>query len=89
MSRDGHNGPQLDVPVLQIVGAGSSFINETVDVNTKLDPGKADWIKISDSCGLVLDDRPEAVTESMMLFLQGLGYCMFLACYIDLFQSLR
>ncbi|CAI4224327.1 unnamed protein product [Auanema sp. JU1783] len=74
MSRDGTSGPQLKVPVLQIVGAGSAFVNETVEVNTGLDPSRADWIKISDSCGLVLDDRPEAVTESMMLFLQGLGY---------------
>lgn len=48
MSRDGQSGPQLDVPVLQIVGSGSAFINETVDVNTKLNPAKADWIKV---CG--------------------------------------
>uniref|UniRef100_A0A1I7XGW1 Alpha-amylase n=1 Tax=Heterorhabditis bacteriophora TaxID=37862 RepID=A0A1I7XGW1_HETBA len=74
MSRDGQSGPQFTVPVLQIIGAGSAFINETVVLNTKLDPSKSDWIKVSDSCGLVLDDRPEAVTESMMLFLQGLGF---------------
>lgn len=34
-------------------------------------------LKVSDACGLVLDDRPEVVTESMMLFLQGLGFCEF------------
>ncbi|CAI5440378.1 unnamed protein product [Caenorhabditis angaria] len=74
ISRDGSTGVQLKVPVLQIVGAGSAHVEDTVEVNTKLDPAHADWVKISDSCGLVLDDRPEAVTESMMLFLQGLGY---------------
>ncbi|WKX89563.1 hypothetical protein Q1695_008880 [Nippostrongylus brasiliensis] len=74
ISRDGQTGPQLNVPVLQIVGAGSPFVNDTVDVNTKLDPAHSDWIKVSDACGLVLDDRPEVVTESMMLFLQGLGF---------------
>ncbi|KAK6038434.1 Ndr family protein [Cooperia oncophora] len=74
ISRDGQSGPQLNVPVLQIVGAGSPFVNDTVEVNTKLDPAHSDWIKVSDACGLVLDDRPEVVTESMMLFLQGLGY---------------
>ncbi|KAK6727960.1 hypothetical protein RB195_005554 [Necator americanus] len=87
ISRDGETGPQLHVPVLQIVGAGSPFVNDTVDVNTKLDPAHSDWIKpnlvtlsyyvlfwVSDACGLVLDDRPEVVTESMMLFLQGLGF---------------
>ncbi|VDO60938.1 unnamed protein product [Heligmosomoides polygyrus] len=77
ISRDGQTGPQLNVPVLQIVGAGSPFVNDTVDVNTKLDPAHTDWIKVSDACGLVLDDRPEVVTESMMLFLQGLGFCEF------------
>ncbi|CAJ0573023.1 unnamed protein product, partial [Mesorhabditis spiculigera] len=70
----GAAGPQLRVPVLQLVGAGSAFVNETVEVNTRLDPSKSDWIKVSGSCGLVLDDRPEAVTEALMLFLQGLGY---------------
>ncbi|CAD6184241.1 unnamed protein product [Caenorhabditis auriculariae] len=74
LSRDGTSGPQLNVPVLQMVGAGSAFVDDSVDVNTKLDPAQSDWIKISDSCGLVLDDRPEVVTESLMLFLQGLGY---------------
>ncbi|CAJ0573027.1 unnamed protein product, partial [Mesorhabditis spiculigera] len=70
----GAAGPQLKVPVLQLVGAGSAFVNETVEVNTRLDPSRSDWIKVSGSCGLVLDDRPEAVTEALMLFLQGLGY---------------
>ncbi|CAJ0567625.1 unnamed protein product, partial [Mesorhabditis spiculigera] len=70
----GAAGPQLKVPVLQLVGASSAFVNETVEVNTRLDPSRSDWIKVSGSCGLVLDDRPEAVTEALMLFLQGLGY---------------
>ncbi|KJH41326.1 Ndr family protein [Dictyocaulus viviparus] len=74
ISRDGQSGPALSVPVLQIVGAGSPFVNDTVDVNSKLDPSRSDWIKVSDACGLVLDDRPEIVTESMILFLQGLGF---------------
>ncbi|VDL87750.1 unnamed protein product [Nippostrongylus brasiliensis] len=47
ISRDGQTGPQLNVPVLQIVGAGSPFVNDTVDVNTKLDPAHSDWIKVS------------------------------------------
>ncbi|GMR54086.1 hypothetical protein PMAYCL1PPCAC_24281, partial [Pristionchus mayeri] len=73
-SRDESDGPKLKIPVLQIVGAGSAFVNDTVEVNARLDPSKADWIKVSDSCGLVLDDRPAAVTEALMLFLQGLGF---------------
>lgn len=73
-SRDGTAGPTLKIPVLQIVGSGSAFVNDTVDANAQFDPSKSDWIKVSDSCGLVLDDKPEKVTEAMLLFLQGLGY---------------
>lgn len=76
-SRDGSTGPKLNIPVLQIVGARSAFIHDTVHVNSLLDPARSEYIKISDSCGLVLDDRPDAVTEALMLFLQGLGYCRF------------
>lgn len=45
-SRDGSAGPSLKVPVLQIVGSGSAFINDSVDVNARLDPSKSDWIKV-------------------------------------------
>lgn len=61
-SRDGTNGPILKVPVLQIVGARSAFIHDTVFINSKLDPSMSDYIKVQDSCGLVLDDRPDAIT---------------------------
>uniref|UniRef100_A0A0N5AFM0 Protein NDRG3 n=1 Tax=Syphacia muris TaxID=451379 RepID=A0A0N5AFM0_9BILA len=73
-SRDGENGPLVKIPVLQIVGSGSPFVDDTVEVNARLDPANSSWMKISDSCGLVLDDKPEKVTEAMILFLQGLGY---------------
>jgi|UniRef100_A0AC35G154 pimeloyl-ACP methyl ester carboxylesterase len=73
-SRDGSSGPKLNVPVLQLVGDRSGFIEDTVTVNTKLDPAKSDWVKVSDSCGLILDDKPEKATHSILLFLQGLGY---------------
>lgn len=73
-SRDGQNGPKLSVPVMQIVGARSPFIEQTLIVNQCLDPAHSEWIKFQDSCGLVLDDSPEKVAESMVLFLQGIGY---------------
>jgi pimeloyl-ACP methyl ester carboxylesterase len=66
--------PLLKVPVLQIVGARSAFVNDTVFVNSQLDAERRDWLKVSDACGLVLDDKPEAVSEALLLFLQGLGY---------------
>ncbi|KAH7728617.1 Protein Y48G10A.3 [Aphelenchoides avenae] len=66
--------PILRMPVLQIVGARSPFIDDTAYINSQLDPAKRDWLKVSDACGLVLDDKPEAVSEALLLFLQGLGY---------------
>ncbi|CAD5206592.1 unnamed protein product [Bursaphelenchus okinawaensis] len=68
------NQPILKVPILQMVGSRSGFLEETVDLHSKLDPSRAEWIKVSECCGLVLDDKPDKVTESLLLFLQGLGY---------------
>lgn len=35
----------LDVPVLQIVGANSAFVNESVFVNSQLNPKISEWLK--------------------------------------------
>ncbi|XP_003372185.1 putative Ndr family protein [Trichinella spiralis] len=69
----------LRCPVLQIVGSGSPHINDTVELNSKLDPTKSNWMKVSDSSGLVLEEKPEKVTEAILLFLQGEGHCMIFA----------
>ncbi|KAI3413527.1 hypothetical protein GPALN_011017 [Globodera pallida] len=65
----------LKVPILQIVGMNSAFISESVYVNSQLNPRISEWMKVSDSCGLVLDDKPLEVMQAMFLFLQGLGFC--------------
>lgn len=80
-SRFGDNGPIIKTPILQIVGSGSPFVSDSVEVNARLDPANSSWMKISDSCGLVLDDKPEKVTEAIILFLQGLGYLPSLNVY--------
>jgi len=67
-------GPTIQCPVLSIVGIGSAHINESVDMNSKLDPTRSNWMKISDSSGLVLEEKPDKVTEAILLFLQGQGY---------------
>ncbi|KRX81928.1 Protein NDRG1, partial [Trichinella sp. T6] len=67
-------GPTIECPVLQIVGSGSPHINDTVELNSKLDPTKSNWMKVSDSSGLVLEEKPEKVTEAILLFLQGEGH---------------
>jgi len=43
-------------------------------MNSKLDPTRSNWMKISDSSGLVLEEKPDKVTEAVLLFLQGQGH---------------
>jgi pimeloyl-ACP methyl ester carboxylesterase len=50
-------------------------INESVDLNSKLDPSKTTWIKLSES-GMVLQEQLDSVARVLRLFLQGLGYTL-------------
>ncbi|XP_054274006.1 protein NDRG3 isoform X5 [Macrosteles quadrilineatus] len=67
------NGATLSMPVLNISGALSPHVDETVTLNSRLDPTNSSWMKISD-CGMVLEEQPNKVSEALRLFLQGLGY---------------
>jgi len=73
------HGSTLDCPVLQIVGAGSPHVNDTVELNKRLDPTISNWMKISDCSGMVLEEKPEKVTEAILLFLQGQGHFPFIS----------
>ncbi|GJQ76854.1 hypothetical protein Trydic_g15060 [Trypoxylus dichotomus] len=63
----------LNMPVLNITGALSPHIDDTVTLNGRLDPRNSSWMKISD-CGMVLEEQPAKVSEAFRLFLQGEGY---------------
>lgn len=65
----------LQMPVLNVVGALSPHIDDTVTLNGRLDPTKSSWMKISD-CGMVLEEQPAKVSEAFRLFLQGEGYAV-------------
>lgn len=65
----------LKVPVLNLVGAFSPFVDETVDLNGKLNPVNTTWMKIQDSA-MILEEHPGKVSEAFRLFLQGQGYCL-------------
>ncbi|XP_050100193.1 protein NDRG3 isoform X2 [Anopheles aquasalis] len=65
--------PSLKMPVLNITGALSPHIDDTVTFNGRLIPEKTNWMKISD-CGLVLEEQPGKLAEAFRLFLQGEGY---------------
>ncbi|XP_029164982.1 protein NDRG3 isoform X2 [Nylanderia fulva] len=66
-------GLTLSVPVINITGALSPHVDDTVTLNGRLDPTNSSWMKISD-CGMVLEEQPGKVSEAFRLFLQGEGY---------------
>ena len=65
----------LKIPILNVVGAYSPFVEETVTLNGKLNPINTNWIKIQDAA-MVLEEQPGKVTEAFLLFMQGQGYCL-------------
>jgi pimeloyl-ACP methyl ester carboxylesterase len=65
----------LKLPVLNIVGSYSPFVDETVTFNGKLNPANTNWMKIQDSA-MVVEEQPGKVAEAFRLFMQGQGYCL-------------
>lgn len=63
----------IKVPVLNVTGALSPHVDDTVTFNGRLDPTKTSWLCISD-CGMVLEEQPGKISEAYRLFLQGEGY---------------
>ncbi|RWS17678.1 NDRG3-like protein 1 [Dinothrombium tinctorium] len=62
-------------PVLLLCGAFSPHVDDTVTMNSRLDPTNSTWMKLSD-CGMVLEEQPGKVEEALRLFIQGLGYAL-------------
>ncbi|XP_075228821.1 misexpression suppressor of KSR 2 isoform X2 [Lycorma delicatula] len=65
----------LTMPVMNITGSLSPHVEDTVTLNSRLDPTNSSWMKISD-CGMVLEEQPNKVSEALRLFLQGLGFAV-------------
>jgi len=61
--------------VLILCGAFSPHVEDTVTMNSRLDPSNSTWMKLSD-CAMVLEEQPAKVSEAFRLFLQGLGYAL-------------
>jgi len=65
----------LKIPVLNVVGAYSPFVDETVTLNGKLNPSSTNWLKVQD-CAMVVEEQPSKIAEAFRLFMQGQGYCL-------------
>lgn len=71
----GSKEKNFDCSVLILCGAYSPFVDETVNMNGRLNPDKSTWMKLS-GCGNVLEEQPSKVAEAFRLFLQGIGYAL-------------
>lgn len=62
-------------PILLVVGALSPHIDDSVNMNGRINPANSTWLKLQ-NCGMVLEEQPEKLTEALKLFIQGLGYSL-------------
>lgn len=60
-------------PVMLVASDYSPHLNDTVDMNARMDPTNSTWMKF-DCGGMILEENPGKLTEAFRLFLQGLGY---------------
>lgn len=63
----------LQCPVVQLVGSWSAHGEDTIYMNTRLNPQQSTWMKLDD-CGMPLEEKPDKSSEAFKLFIQGLGY---------------
>ncbi|XP_035218483.1 protein NDRG3-like isoform X4 [Stegodyphus dumicola] len=61
--------------VLLLCGDMSPHLEDSVTMNSRLDPTNSTWMKLS-NCGMVLEEEPAKVSEALRYFLQGLGYAL-------------
>lgn len=70
--------PALKSAALLITGDNSPHQDDVVNTNSRLDPEISNYFKVSESGGMPLEEQPHKVATSLILFLQGLGYCKLL-----------
>lgn len=60
--------------VLNVMGDHSPHDDDVIETNGRLDPTKSSFVKFADCGGMVLEEQPAKLAESLRHFLQGLGY---------------
>ncbi|XP_062403254.1 protein NDRG4 isoform X1 [Sardina pilchardus] len=68
------NAKTLKCPVMLVVGDNAPAEEGVVECNSKLDPTKTTFLKMSDSGGLPQLTQPGKLSEAFKYFLQGMGY---------------
>ncbi|XP_068119842.1 protein NDRG3 isoform X2 [Hyperolius riggenbachi] len=71
----GHNSEgTLKCPALLVVGDNSPAVDAVVECNSKLDPTRTTFLKMSDCGGLPQAVQPGKLAEALKYFVQGMGY---------------
>jgi pimeloyl-ACP methyl ester carboxylesterase len=60
--------------ILNVMGDHSPHEDDVVETNGRLNPTKSSFVKFADCGGMVLEEQPAKMSESLRHFLQGLGY---------------
>nr|XP_026692341.1 protein NDRG2 isoform X3 [Ciona intestinalis] len=64
----------LKCQTLILVGDLSPFVDEAVEVNSRLNVKKTTFLKMADAGGMILEEQIFNVAEAITYFLQGLGH---------------
>lgn len=67
----------LKCSTLLVTGSNSPHQDDVIETNSRLDPAISNYFKVSDCGGMPLEEQPHKVATSLILFLQGLGYCKY------------
>lgn len=59
--------------VMLVAGDYSPHLDDTVNMNGRLDPANSTWMKF-DCGGMILEESPAKLCQAFRLFLQGIGY---------------
>lgn len=67
------NAKNFSCPVMLVAGENSPHLDDTVEMNGRLDPTNSNWVKFG--CGgMVLEETPGNMADAFRLFLQGMGH---------------
>ncbi|OTF75341.1 NDRG3-like protein [Euroglyphus maynei] len=71
----GNREENFKCSVLILCGSQSPHVDDTVNMNGRLNPENSTWMKLS-GCGMVLEEQPHKVAEAFRLFIQGIGFAL-------------
>ena len=69
---------QVKCQTLLIAGSFSRTFDESVQLNSQMYPDHTEFFQVTGADGMILEEEPEKVSDSILLYLQGLGWVLVL-----------